>query len=63
VENFGEEIIKYGYEQFSSSLKEVFEGKKGVKMTLRKAGEFARRNSSYEIGRRFIELFEKLLKS
>jgi len=64
VENFGEEIIKYYYlDEFSSSLEEVFEQKKRVKMTLRKAGEFVRRNSSYEIGRRFIELFEKLLKS
>jgi len=33
-----------------------------VKMALRKAEEFVRRNSSPEIGRRFIELFEKLLK-
>ena len=61
VENFGEEIIKY--KRLSSSLKEVFEGTTRVKMALRKAEEFVRRNSSYEIGTRFIELFEKLLKS
>jgi len=61
VENFGEEIIKY--KRLSSSLEEVFEGTTRVKMALRKAEEFVRRNSSYEIGTRFIELFEKLLKS
>lgn len=61
VEDLGEEIIKY--KKISKPLVEIFEGNARVKITLRKAEELVKRNSSYKIGKRFIELFEKLLLS
>jgi len=61
VEDLGEEIIKY--KKISKPLREIFEGNARVKTTLKKAEELVKRNSSHEIGKRFIELFEKLLLS
>jgi len=61
VEDLGEEIIKY--KKISKPLREIFEGNARIKTTLRKAEELVKRNSSYEIGKRFIELFKKLLLS
>jgi len=59
VEDIDEEIIKY--KKISKPLGEIFEGKTKVKTTLIKAEKLVKRNSSYEIGKIFIELFEKLL--
>lgn len=63
-ENFNEgEIIKYkSPKDLSRKLEDVFEGRENVRLTLRKAEEVVRKDSSYVIGKRFIDLFEKLLK-
>ena len=61
VEDLDGEVIKY--KKISKPLEEIFEGEIKVKIALMKAEELVKRNSSYEIGKRFIELFEKLLLS
>jgi len=66
IENFNEEIIRYKilYEEYgkdlSRKLEDVFEKRENVRLTLKKAEEFVKKNSSYEVGKRFIELFEFL---
>lgn len=59
VEDLDDEVIKY--KKISKPLEEIFEGKAKIKITLMKAEELVKRNSSHEIGKRFIKLFEKLL--
>jgi len=58
VENFNGEIIKY--KVFSEALEDVFEEKPLVRESLNKAEKFVKKNSSFEIANRFLELFEKL---
>ncbi len=57
-EVFDQEVIKYS--ELESALKEVFEGNERVKKTLENAERFVRANSSFEIAKKFIELFESL---
>lgn len=57
-ETFDQEVLKYS--ELGSVLKEVFEGSHRVKATLERAENFVRKNSSFAIASRFIELFESL---
>lgn len=57
-EVFDQEVIKYS--ELELALTEVFEGSERVKKTLENAERFARMNSSFEIAKKFIELFEYL---
>lgn len=55
------EVVKYkGTEDFSQRLQDVFDVKQDVTETLQAAETYVNGNSSHEIGRRFIELFESL---
>jgi len=61
VENFSSEIIKYkNLRDFSRKLEDIFKEKPFVKETLSKAEEFVKKNSSFEVAKKFIELFERL---
>ena len=57
-ETFDKEVIKYS--GLGEALVDVFKEREKVKMTLRIAEEYVNRNSSYEIAKRFIYLFESL---
>jgi hypothetical protein len=57
-ETFGREVLKYS--ALGEALIDIFEERERVKETLRIAEEYVRENSSYEIAKRFIELFESL---
>jgi len=59
-ETFDREIIKYS--DLAGALVSVFEERKKMNMTLWRAEDYVRKNSSYEIARRFIELFESFPK-
>jgi len=58
-ETFDREVIKYS--GLGEALVDVFEEREKVKMTLHIAEEYVNRNSSHEIAKRFIQLFESLL--
>jgi hypothetical protein len=55
-ETFGREVLKYS--SLGEALIDVFEEGERVKETLRIAEQYVRENSSYEIAKRFIEVFE-----
>jgi len=57
-ETFDKEVIKYS--GLGEALVDLFEESEKVKMTLRIAERYVRENSSYEIAKRFVELFESL---
>jgi hypothetical protein len=57
-ETFDKEVIKYSV--LGHALVDVFEENEKIKMTLRIAEQYVRENSSYEIAKRFVELFELL---
>jgi hypothetical protein len=57
-ETFDKELIKYS--GLGEALVDLFEESEKVKMTLRIAEQYVRKNSSYEIAKRFVELFESL---
>jgi len=57
-ETFDKEVIKYSV--LGNALVDVFEENEKIKMTLRIAEQYVRENSSYEIAKRFVELFELL---
>jgi len=57
-ETFDREVMKYS--GLGEVLVDVFEEREKVKMTLHIADEYVNRNSSHEIARRFIQLFESL---
>ena len=57
-ETFDKEIIKYT--GLGEALVDLFEESEKVKETLRIAEQYVRENSSYEIAKRFVELFEFL---
>ena len=61
-ETLNAEVIKYkGIEDFSQKLQDVFDMKQNVVETLQAAETYVKRNSSHEIGKKFIELFESLM--
>ncbi len=55
---FDKEVLKYS--SLSRVLEDVFEERDNAKSTLKRAQEFVRKDSSIEIAKRFIELFESL---
>jgi len=55
---FDKEVLKYS--SLSDALEDVFEERENVKTVLMKAEEYVRRNSSFEVAKRFIDLFEEL---
>jgi len=60
-ETLGEEVIKYrSLEELAQRLEDVFEGRENVAQTIQAAEKYAGENSGWEIGKRFIELFESL---
>lgn len=58
IETFEQEVISRS--ALGEALLEVFEENKEVKRTLHIAEDYVRKNSSYEIAQRFMELFESL---
>jgi glycosyltransferase involved in cell wall biosynthesis len=59
----GEEVLKYrGPGELEELLGDVFEGGERTKLTLQKAEEYVRKNSAQQIAKKFISLFESLLK-
>jgi len=61
VEALGEEVIRYRHlGELAERLRDVFEDKENVRLSLRAAAEHARENSNLRIARRFAELFESL---
>jgi len=61
-ETLNAEVVKYkGTEDFPQKLQDVFDMKQYVTETLQAAETYVKRNSSHEVGRRFIELFESLM--
>ncbi len=59
-ETFNGEVVKYS--ELEKALIDVFEGREKIRLTLQKAEQYARRNSSYEVAGKFIDLFEYPLK-
>jgi len=57
-EPFNKEVIKYS--SLEAILEDVFEERENIKFTLKAAEKYVRKNSSYEIARRFVELFAML---
>jgi hypothetical protein len=58
----GKEVIKYGnLPELEQRLRDVFDGAAYVKESLAAAEEYATRNSGFEIAKRFIQLFDKVL--
>jgi hypothetical protein len=58
----GKEVIKYGNQQeLEQRLRDVFDGAKYVRESVAAAEEYATRNSGFEIGKQFIQLFDKVL--
>lgn len=61
VETLSNEVLKYkDFEELEERLVDVFEGRKNVKESLKAAEACVMKNSSYEIGKNFIALFESL---
>lgn len=56
---FDKEVLKYS--SLSEALEDVFEERDNVKSVLRTAEEFVKANSSIEVAKKFIELFDSLL--
>ena len=60
-DTLGKEVIKYeSAEDFLQKIEDIFNMKQNVVMTLQAAEKYVRENSGWEIGKRFIELFEAL---
>ena len=60
-ETLGEEVIKYqSLEELAQRLEDIFEGRENVTRTLESAEKYVRENSGWEIGKRFIKLFESI---
>jgi len=57
---FDKEVLKYS--SLQEALEDVFEQRDNVKSVLKIAEEYVTNNSSIEIAKRFIQLFESLLK-
>jgi hypothetical protein len=57
-ETFDKEVIKYS--GLGEAMVEVFEERGRLKETLRNAEQYVRENSSYEIAKRFLQLFESM---
>jgi len=57
-ETFDKELMKYS--GLGEAMVEVFEERERLKQTLRIAEQYVRENSSNEIAKRFMELFESL---
>jgi len=53
-------VLKYS--SLQEALEDVFEERDNVKLVLKTAEEYVRKNSSIEIAQKFIQLFESLLK-
>jgi GDP-mannose:di-myo-inositol-1,3'-phosphate beta-1,2-mannosyltransferase len=61
VETLSNEVLKYkDFEDMGKKLADVFEEKAYVKESLKAAEAYVMKNSSYEIAKRFIDLFEFL---
>jgi len=61
VETLSKEVIKYkNFEEMGERLIDIFEGKEYVKESLKAAEAYVMNNSSYEIAKKFIALFESL---
>ena len=58
-ETFDKEVLKYS--SLQEALEDVFEERDNVKSVLRTAEEFVKENSSIEVAKKFIQLFELLL--
>ena len=56
---FDQEVLKYS--SLQEALEDVFEERDNVKSVLRIAKEFVKENSSIEVAKKFIQLFEALL--
>ncbi|MBU3933720.1 MAG: hypothetical protein KKH11_03530, partial [Candidatus Omnitrophica bacterium] len=56
---FDKEVLKYS--SLSEALEDVFEQRDNVKFVLRTAQEYVKNNSSIEVAKKFIQLFESLL--
>jgi len=54
-ETLNNEVVKYS--SLEAVLEDVFEERENIKFTLKAAEKYVRKNSSYDIARRFIELF------
>jgi len=60
-ETLGKEVIKYrSLEELTGRLGDVFEGRENVAQTLEAAEKYVQKNSGWEIGRRFVELFKSV---
>jgi len=63
TELHGEEILKFSNsEELKQAVIDVFEQTDRYKKTIEKAKEFATKNSAEEVAKKFIKLFENLLK-
>lgn len=56
---FDKEVLKYS--SLSEALEDVFEQKDNVKSVLKTAEEFVKENSSSEVAKKFIQLFDSLM--
>ena len=56
---FDKEVLKYS--SLSETLEDVFEQKDNVKSVLKAAEEFVKENSSFEVAKKFIQLFDSLM--
>ena len=60
-ETVGKEVIKYrSLEELAQRLEDIFEGRENVVQTLKAAEKYVAENSGWEIGKRFIALFESI---
>lgn len=59
--SFDKEVLKYS--SLQEALEDVFEERENVNSVLKRAQEFVRRNSSVEVAKKFIRLFESLLEA
>jgi len=57
-ETFDREVIKYT--QLDKALIKVFEERENIQASLLLAEQYVRKNSSYEVAKRFIDLFQSL---
>lgn len=63
-DTFNKEVIKYhinDLDDFKSRIVDVLEGKEVVKSSLVAAEEYIRANSSHEVAKKFVDLFQSLL--
>jgi glycosyltransferase involved in cell wall biosynthesis len=61
VETLSDEVLKYkDFKELEERLADIFEEKENVKRHLKAAEVYVMKNSSHEIGKKFIALFESL---